>query len=124
LTNFTNIGGYTVVAANINNTAYTYNKTLQIMWAGAKYAVTPDIDVATAYYHYIQNAYSAARCSNSSAANCSGALDAISFDADWRFAKKFDAYAGVMFSEVNNGLSNGYLNHTTVDPMVGLRFRF
>jgi hypothetical protein len=43
---------------------------------------------------------------------------------DWRFAKKFDAYAGVMFSEVNNGLANGYLSHMLADPSVGLRFRF
>jgi hypothetical protein len=51
-------------------------------------------------------------------------LDAVSFLADYTFAPKFDVYAGVMFSEVNNGLSNGYLYHTSVDPMAGLRFRF
>jgi hypothetical protein len=44
----------------------------------------------------------------------------------WRFAKKFDTYAGVMWSQVNNGLANGYQTngHVNVDPTVGLRFRF
>jgi hypothetical protein len=51
-------------------------------------------------------------------------MDAVSAAVDWRFRPKFDLYAGLMFSEVNNGLSNGYLHHTTVDPTVGLRFQF
>jgi hypothetical protein len=29
-----------------------------------------------------------------------------------------------MFSQVNGGLANGYLNRRTIDPTVGLRFRF
>jgi predicted porin len=123
-TTFTNIGGYTVVAADISNTTYTFNKTLQIMWTGAKYAATDDVDLTVAYYHYIQNAFSASRCSNSSASTCSGTMDAVSFDVDWRFAKKFDAYAGLMLSEMNNGLSNGFLYHTNIDPTAGVRFRF
>src|ERR1700674_1229994 len=54
----------------------------------------------------------------------STAFDAVSFVVDWQFAKKFDAYAGIMFSQVNGGLANGYLNRSTIDPTVGLRFRF
>jgi hypothetical protein len=27
------------------------------MWTGAKYAVTDDLDVIGAYYHYIQNSF-------------------------------------------------------------------
>jgi len=27
------------------------------MWTGAKYAVTDDLDVIGAYYHYIQNSW-------------------------------------------------------------------
>jgi hypothetical protein len=58
------------------------------------------------------------------AATCSGTFDAVSFAVDWRFAAKFDAFAGLMFSQVNNGLANGYLNRSTIDPTVGLRFQF
>jgi len=46
------------------------------------------------------------------------------FVVDWQFAKKFDAYAGLMFSQVNGGLANGFLHRNTIDPTVGLRFRF
>lgn len=51
-------------------------------------------------------------------------FDAVSFVVDWQFAKKFDAYAGLMFSQVNGGLANGFLHPNTIDPTVGLRFRF
>jgi hypothetical protein len=54
-TTFPNIGGYTVVAAGVSNTTYTFNKTLQIMWTGAKYAATDDVDLTVANCHYIQN---------------------------------------------------------------------
>ncbi len=104
--------------------AYNINRSLQVYWAGAKYSITSDLDLIGAYYHYHQLDYSAKPCSNSSAASCDGTLDAVSAMLDWRFAKKFDAYAGVMFSEVNNGLANGYIAHTNTDPTVGLRMRF
>jgi hypothetical protein len=29
-----------------------------------------------------------------------------------------------MFSQVSNGLSSGFLNKSTIDPTVGLRFQF
>jgi hypothetical protein len=51
-------------------------------------------------------------------------IRAVSFVVDWQFAKKFDAYAGLMFSQVNGGLANGFLHRNTIDPTVGLRFRF
>ncbi len=37
---------------------------------------------------------------------------------------KWDAYFGIMYSNVNGGLSNGYLVRNNLDPTVGLRFRF
>lgn len=91
-----------------------------------KYSITDNLDLIGAYYHYDQPAFGApVNCTNSSAfANCPGTFDAVSFVADWQFAKKFDAYAGIMFSQVNGGLANGYLSRNTIDPTVGLRFRF
>jgi hypothetical protein len=84
--------------------------------------------VIGAYYHYDQPTYGApTNCAAAGAATpatCHGTFDAVSFVVDWQFAKKFDAYAGIMFSQVNGGLANGYLNRNTIDPTVGLRFRF
>jgi len=51
-------------------------------------------------------------------------MDAVSFLIDWKFAAKFDAYAGFMYSQFNGGLANGYLARNNIDPTVGLRFRF
>jgi predicted porin len=66
----------------------------------------------------------AAHCPNASLARCSGQLDTFSFVADYCFAKRFDAYAGIMWSQVSNGLANGYLQRSSIDPTVGLRFQF
>jgi hypothetical protein len=87
-------------------------------------AVRPDIDLIFAYYHEQQNSFGVVSCSDSSLATCSGQLDAVSFVVDRRFAKLFDAYAGAMYSQASNGLANGFLNRSTVDPTVGLRFQF
>jgi predicted porin len=66
----------------------------------------------------------AAHCSNAGLAQRSDRLDAVSFVADYRFAKRFDTYAGIMWSQVSNGLANGYLQGSSVDPTIGLRFQF
>ena len=124
---FEDIGGYYVAAADTTNTAYTNHKILQVSWIGGRYAFTDTFDAGVAYYHYDQHAYAtgaATGCNNQSSSACAGTMNAVSFDADWKFAKKFDVYAGVMFSEVAGGLANGYLYRNQVDPTVGLRFRF
>jgi hypothetical protein len=59
---------------------------------------------------------------------------------DWRFAKHIDMYAGVMWSQVQNGLANGFLQAngtatgginaagsnkaSSYDPGIGLRYQF
>ncbi|WP_154073686.1 hypothetical protein [Bradyrhizobium erythrophlei] len=103
---------------------------LQVMWTGAKYAVTDDLDVIGAYYHYIQNSFfgtptgGPAFCSDSSHSQCAGTYDAISAAVDWRFAPKWDLYFGMMFNQVHGGLGFGFFQHSNIDPTVGLRFRF
>ena len=147
-TSFTDIAGDTItgLAASsaspngltaINNIAYTagcaaatvcHDKILQVVWAGAKYAVTDKLDVIGGYYHYAQNNFFATGpnvgCSSSAHSQCSGTFDAVSAVIDWRFAPKWDTYVGFMFSQVNGGLANGYLQRNNVDPTAGLRFRF
>jgi predicted porin len=133
-------GGYTVFAPN--NTNFTTDRILQVFWAGAKYAVRADLDLTLAYYHENQNSFiigngtnPTGTCSSAVSAGCSGTLDAVSFLADYRFARHFDAYAGIMWSQVQNGLANGFalangLPGTTgnkasaYDPTVGLRYQF
>jgi len=139
-TAFTDIAGNFLCAGceafnntTINNTAFGVNglgdKLLQIMWIGAKYAVRDDLDVIAAYYHYIQNNYfgtpsGPAPCIASQHPQCAGTYDAISAAVDWRLAPKWDAYFGLMFNQVNGGLAFGFLQHSNIDPTVGVRFKF
>ena len=119
---------------NINNTAFGVNglgnKTFQVMWAGAKYAVTENLDVIGAYYHYIQNSFfgtaagGPAPCFGTEHPQCAGTFDGISAAVDWRFAPKWDLYSGIMFTQVNGGLAFGFLQRNNIAPTVGLRFRF
>jgi predicted porin len=120
------IGCASINNTNINNTAFAaHDRILQVFWTGAKYAVTDKLDVMGGYYHYDQNNFGAGTlCNTAAKATCSGTFDAISFAADWSFSAKFDAYVGFMFSQVNSGLANGYLNRNTIDPTLGGRFRF
>ena len=119
---------------NINNAAFGVNglgnKTFQVMWVGAKYAVTENLDVIGAYYHYIQNSFfgtparGPAPCFGTEHPQCAGTFDGISAAVDWRFAPKWDLYFGLMSSQVSGGLANGFFQRNNVDPTVGLRFRF
>jgi predicted porin len=118
----------------INNTAFGVNglgnKKFQVMWVGTKYAVTENLDVIGAYYHYIQNSFfgtaagGPAPCFGREHPQCAGTFDAISAAVDWRFAPKWDLYSGIMFTQVNGGLAFGFLQRNNIAPTVGLRFRF
>ncbi|WP_050420595.1 porin [Bradyrhizobium tropiciagri] len=131
---FTDIAGDFVCAAcaafnstNISSTSFNAgDKLFHVFWTGAKYSVTDNLDVIGAYYHYDQPTFGPhASCSAlPTPAACHGTFDAVSFAIDWRFAKKFDAYAGLMYSQITGGLANGYLNRSTVAPTAGFRFRF
>jgi predicted porin len=133
-TGFNDISGDFVCAActainntNINNTTYSFgDKFLHVFWTGVKYTVITDLDVIGAYYHYDQPTFGApVNCAAAvTPATCHGTFDAVSFAVDWQFAKKFDAYLGFMFGQVNAGLASGYLHPNSIDPTGGLRFRF
>ena len=59
------IGGYAVGFVNNNN--YLTNAQFNNYWAGVKYAITPALDVAVAYYHFGQGSYTVGAGSGSSA---------------------------------------------------------
>jgi predicted porin len=123
---FTALGGYTVLPGAVKTTEYDIAKILRIAWVGVKVAVRDDLDVAAAVYHYNQNNYNTATCTNGglSDSKCAGTLDAASAMVDYRVTKRLDAYAGLMWSRVGGGLASGYLNFQNVGPTVGLRFQF
>ena len=126
LVGFDDIGGYKLGA--VNNTAYAAgDKILQVYWAGARYSVTPQLTAALAYYGEKQNAYATGantNCSSVVSGACSGHFNAMSVSLDYHLTKRFDSYAGAMWSNVSHGLANGYLHTTMIDPTIGLRFSF
>jgi predicted porin len=136
-------GGYIIGVAN--NTNFPNDKILQTAWFGVRYAITPSLDITGAYYHEWQNSFGTgaiAGCNTSVSSQCSGTEDAVSVVVDWRFARHVDVYAGVMYSQVTNGLANGFIGTTVnalgqalpagstsnrfnnVDPGIGLRYQF
>jgi predicted porin len=122
-----NVAAYTL--AFVNNNAYAHEKILQVYWAGAKYQVDANLDLTVAYYGYHQSNYATtvatAGCTTSVSATCSGELRDFSFDAVYKLSKRFDAFAGVMYSGVVNGLANGYIySKNNLNPTIGVRFTF
>ena len=116
------LGGYEL--SFVNNTAFPHRRVLQASWGGVRYALTRQLDVTGAFYHYAQNSFGEIRCSDPRADTCSGTLDAYSLMADYRFTPRFDVYAGAMFSRVADGLASGYLHTSTLNTMAGFRFKF
>jgi predicted porin len=122
---YTDIGGY--VLAVVTNNAYLDPKTVRVYWTGVRYTVVPGLDLTAAYYGVYQNAYGTktlAGCSTSAHSQCSGNLQGISFDADYRFNVHFDAYLGALYSGVHDGMASGYLYSTNINPTIGVRFKF
>jgi len=126
-----NIANYTIAFVNTQSgpkSTYLNDKDLQVFWGGVRYTVIPDLDLTAAYYGYKQNSYATgadAGCNTTKAGSCSGTTDDLSFDADYRLSKRFDVYAGVMYTGVKDGQANGYLYHTTdITTTTGVRFKF
>jgi predicted porin len=122
---FVNIGGY--VLAVVKNTAYDNPKMVQLYWTGLRYAATPHLELTAAYYGVHQSAYGSgaqAGCSTNAYGVCSGGLEAFSLDADYRFNVHFDVYLGAMYSAVHDGMANGYLYTTNINPTLGVRYKF
>src|SRR5580704_4174641 len=139
---FNNSGGVnhgSIATANltsINNNAFNSlcdtgtgcgNEIFQVFWAGAKYGITRDLDITGAYYEYGQNQYvnGVGICVNPGAhSQCAGTYQVYSAVLDWRFLPKWDAYAGVVYSIAQGGISNGDIQNHNLAGVGGVRFRF
>jgi predicted porin len=128
---FTDIGGYILAFVNVQSgpkSTFVDDKVLNVYWAGVRYTALPGLDLTAAYYGYHQNSYATGAntgCSTSIAGNCSGRFEAISINAVYAFTKRFDGYAGAMWSEVLDGVANGYaFQRTNINPTIGVRFKF
>jgi predicted porin len=116
------IGGY--ILGIVNNSAYNIQKILVISWVGARWSVTDQFEMTLAGYGYNQKSYAANGCQDASAASCAGTLKDVSLVGDYHFTKRFDTYIGTNYSDVANGLANGYIVRSNWTYMVGARYNF
>jgi predicted porin len=129
-------GNYQVdIGININDNA-EYN----MEWVGARYQVMTNWNLSAAYYHITQNSWTIGLgptgnngigCS-AAGLLCAGDFNEVSAVADYVFNKHYDLYAGVNWSEVTDGLANGFVGTTVgtsgsenqVTVMLGARVKF
>jgi predicted porin len=119
------IGGYALFAPT--NNAFTHNRIYDVLWGGVRYKATSKLELTAAYYYVHQNAYATGAttgCDDTRATNCSGETHAASLSAVYSVSKRFQAYGGVMYSQVLNGMASGYFHNNNLSPTVGLRYSF
>ena len=156
LNGFETIGGWNVPAtipstlpnakklfptAWTNFTNYTIPRIAPYFWVGAKYAITPQLDVTGAYYYLQQTDFNPTACvgvnttfvepnggkftvSRINSNRCAGTEDAFSVLIDYRPVKRVDLYAGMMISNVYSGLASGFQAQQNIAPTAGLRVKF
>src|SRR5580692_6116611 len=123
------------VGININNAA-DYN----MEWVGAKYVMSSGWNFTVAAYHINQNSWTiglgttgqqGVGCIDAGLL-CAGDFDEASGVVDYVINKHYDVYGGVNWSEVTDGLANGFVGTTVgtagsehqTTVMVGFRIKF
>jgi predicted porin len=125
-------GGYLLSGVEDNN--LDSPKLVQIAWTGVKYAYDIKTDITLSAYHQWQHDFRVpSACPPTSfRASCSGFLNEFSLYTDHHFTKRFDAYAGIAYSNVSGGLAIAiphgpgvpYLHNSNIAPTIGGRFAF
>ncbi len=126
-------GGY--ILSGVENNNLDSPKIVQVYWAGVKFAYDRKTDVTLSYYHQMQSDFrNPPDCSPSAGvrSSCSGTLNEVSLYADHHFTRRFDAYAGIAYSNVSGGLAIAiphapgvpYFYNNNLAPTVGARFTF
>jgi predicted porin len=126
-------GGYLLSGVEDNN--LDSPKIVQVFWTGVKYAYDSKTDITLSYYRQWQNDFRVpSTCSPAAGfrSSCAGALNEFSLYADHHFTKRFDAYAGIAYSNVSGGLAIAiphgpgvpYNFNSNLAPTVGGRFAF
>jgi predicted porin len=126
-------GGYILSGVEDNN--LDSPKIVQVYWTGLKYAYDSKTDITLSYYRETQNDFRIPSTCSATAgfrSSCAGNFNEVSLYADHHFTKRFDAYAGVAYSDVSGGLAIAiphgpgvpYYYDSNLAPTVGGRFIF
>jgi predicted porin len=126
-------GGYLLSGVEDNN--LDSPKIVQVYWTGVKYAFDRKTDITLSYYHELQNDFRVpSTCSPTAGfrSSCGGTLNEVSLYVDHHFTTRFDAFAGVAYSNVSGGLAIAiphapgvpYYHDDNLAPTIGGRFTF
>jgi predicted porin len=126
-------GGYILSGVEDNN--LDSPKVVQIWWTGVKYSIDPQTEITAAWYHQLQNDFRLpSTCSVAAGfrSSCAGTLNEMSLYVDHHFTKRFDAFAGIAYSDVSGGLAIAiphgpgvpYYHNNNTAPVIGGRFTF
>ncbi len=119
------IGGY--VLAFTNNAAYDNQKTLRGVLGGLEVQHHTGLRAGARLLRLqpeqLRHGQDAG-CTSTVSGGCSGKENVASILFDYRLSKRFDVYAGSMWSGVQDGLANGYIATNNIATTVGLRFKF
>ena len=126
-------GGY--LLSGVEDKNLDSPKIVQIAWTGVKYAYDSKTDITLSYYRQWQNDFRVpSTCSPAAGfrSSCSGYLNEVSLYTDHHFTKRFDAYAGIAYSNVSGGLAIAiphgpgvrYNYNSNLAPTIGGRFAF
>jgi len=124
LSGFSDEGGYRVSAAATNNRAYDHKRNLAVFWTGVRYPINEVLSLSGGYYRTAQNNYRGDGCAGTAFPQCKGWQHALGGHLEYRLARRWDAYAGAMYTEVGGGMASGFLHRSNLGPMVGTRFSF
>ncbi len=125
----------------VNTTNFNVPRIAPYWWFGAKYAVTPQLDVTGAFYYLQQTNFSTTPCrgtvttfvqpngnkftvAGTNSGSCAGTEDFFSALIDYRPVKRVDLYAGLMVSNVYAGLASGFQATQDISPTAGVRIKF
>lgn len=128
----TDQGGY--LLSGVEDDSLDSPKVVQIWWTGVKYTLGRT-DLTAAWYHQLQNDFripSACSAAAGFRSSCAGTLNEISLYADHHFTERFDAYAGIAYSDVSGGMAIAiphgpgisYYHNSNTAPVIGGRFTF
>lgn len=125
-------GGYILSGIEDNNLDST--KIVQVFWTGVRYAYDGKTDLVLSYYRENQNTFRVPpTCTPTNMrSSCSGFLNEGSLFVDHHFTKRFDAYAGITYSNVSGGLAIAiphgpgvpYYHDNNTAPVIGIRLTF
>jgi predicted porin len=126
-------GGY--ILSGVEDTNLDSPKIVQIWWTGVKYAYDSRTDITMSFYQQLQNDFRVpSTCSTAAGfrSSCAGTLNEVSLYANHHFTRRFEAFAGIAYSDVSGGLAIAiphgpgvpYNYDSNTAPTVGVRFTF